>query len=347
MLPAYLLAFCRIALGLTFALSFVGKVRDVGQFTGTIRKFDLLPKGWAGPAAVLFLGGEAAVVVQLILGGRLLPLALALAGLLLLLFTLALLSALQRGVETSCNCFGATDKPLTYYHVWRNAGFIGFSLLGWWLAPQAVGSRAAENWPAYAWSSLTAAGTGDGLQIALAINAILTWFILLPTAFFMLLLAKRFRQLDRGTPKEHILKEAVSRRGQPAPPFEAQNMDGEIVTLDSFKGRDVAFLFLSPSCKPCVEKIAALNDYYRQGTANGMEMVIVNVDHHIAPETFVQQHAVELPVLWAPQISNPFAHNYDAYSVPSFCLVDAKQKIRAVGHRDSRYWQEQLALMWS
>jgi peroxiredoxin len=343
----YLLVFSRIALGLLFAYSFVAKARDVAQFAGSIGRFELLPQRWTKPSARLFLGSEAAVVVLLILGGRLLPLAFALAGLLLLLFTLALLSALRRGIKTSCYCFGATDKPLTYYDVGRNAGFIACSLLGWWSAPQVAGSPAAQNWLALAWQGLVTVGSGDGLVTLLTINALLTWFILLPTAFFMLLLAKRFRQLDQGDPKELLLQEAGSRRGQPAPPFEAQNIGGETVTLDSFKGTDVAFIFLSPSCKPCVEKIPALNDYYRRGAANGMEMVIVNVDHHIAPKAFAQQHGVQLPILWAPQISNPFAHDYDAYSVPSFCLVDANQKIRAAGRLDSHYWQEQLALMWS
>jgi hypothetical protein len=134
MLPAYLLAFCRIALGLTFALSFGGKVRDVGQFTGTIRKFDLLPGRWAGPAAVLFLGSEAAVIVLLTLGGRLLPLAFALAGLLLFVFTLALLSALRRGIETPCNCFGASAEPVSYLDIWRNTGLISLAALGFWTA---------------------------------------------------------------------------------------------------------------------------------------------------------------------------------------------------------------------
>ncbi|MFO7537379.1 MAG: redoxin domain-containing protein [Chloroflexota bacterium] len=163
--------------------------------------------------------------------------------------------------------------------------------------------------------------------------------------YFMLLLAKRFRELDRGSPKEHLLKAAVSRRGWP--PFTAQNINDETVILDNFKGTDVAFLFLSPSCKPCVKKIPVLNDYYHQGTANGMEMVIVNVDSHISLETFAQQHEVQLPILWAPQISNPFGHDYDAYSVSSLCLVDANQKIRVSGSLDSRDWQDQLALMWS
>jgi peroxiredoxin len=269
-----------------------------------------------------------------------------LATLLLVLFTLALLWALRRDIETSCNCFGASNKPLTYYDVGRNAGLIGCGLLGWWLAAQVPSAPAAQNWLVLAWEGLGAIREGDGLLTLLIINAILTWLVLLPTVFFMLLLAKRFRQLDGGSPKERMLQEASSRRGQPAPPFEAENLDGEIVTLDSFKGRDVAFLFLSPSCKPCVEKIPALNDYYRRGTANGMATVIVNVDHHISPETFARQHEVQLPILWAPQINNPFSHDYDAYSVPSFCLVDANQKIRAAGHLDTRYWQDQLALMW-
>ncbi|MFO7540248.1 MAG: redoxin domain-containing protein, partial [Chloroflexota bacterium] len=278
MILSYLLTFCRIVIGLAFAISFVAKARDVAQFAATIDRFDLLPPSWIRPVALLFLGGEAAVVVLIIAGGRLLFLAFGLATLLLFVFTLALLSALRRGIETSCNCFGASEKPLTYYDVGRNAGFIACSLLGWWLVPQVAGSPAAQNWLALAWQGVAAIGSGDGLVTLLTINALLTWLVLLPTAFFMLLLGKRFRQLDQGSPKEHILKEASSRRGQLAPPFEAQNIDGQTVTLDSFKGRDVAFLFLSPSCKPCVEKIPALNDYHRQGTANGMEMVMVNVD---------------------------------------------------------------------
>ena len=84
MLP-YLLTFCRLVIGLTFALSFVGKMRDVGQFAETIGRFELLPRWWTKTAALLFLGGEAAVVILLIAGGPLLALAFGLATLLLTL----------------------------------------------------------------------------------------------------------------------------------------------------------------------------------------------------------------------------------------------------------------------
>jgi hypothetical protein len=142
----YLLVFSRIALGLLFAYSFVAKARDVAQFAGTIGRFELLPRRWSKSAALLFLGGEAAVALLLIAGGRLLPLAFALAGLLLAIFSLALLSALRRGIETSCNCFGASKKPLTYFDVWRNVGFTACSLLGWWLATQTPLAAQYPGW---------------------------------------------------------------------------------------------------------------------------------------------------------------------------------------------------------
>lgn len=146
MVLSYLLAFCRSAIGLTFAIAYVAKAKDVARFAETIRNFDLLPRQLAGIAAVLFLSGEAIVVLLLILGGQFLSLGFALSGLLLTLFTLALLSALVRDIQTSCNCFGTSEKPITYYDVWRNAGFIAFSVLGWWLATQAPMTAKHQTW---------------------------------------------------------------------------------------------------------------------------------------------------------------------------------------------------------
>jgi hypothetical protein len=153
----YLLAFSRIALGLLFAYSFVTKARDMTPFAGTIGRFDLLPRRWSKTVALLFLGGEAAVVVLVIAGGRFLPLAFGLAGLLLSLFTVAVLLALRRNIVTSCNCFGATDKPLTYYDVGRNAGFIACSLLGWWSATQTLLAAQYPGWLELALLSFLAA----------------------------------------------------------------------------------------------------------------------------------------------------------------------------------------------
>jgi hypothetical protein len=60
MLWLYLPAFCRITIGLTFAYSFLMKVRDVNQFAKTIANFKLVPLRWERPLALLFLSSEAA-----------------------------------------------------------------------------------------------------------------------------------------------------------------------------------------------------------------------------------------------------------------------------------------------
>lgn len=145
MLP-YLLTFCRIVIGLVFAYAFLTKIRDVNAFNQTITRFKLLPAPWSRPMALLFLTGELAVVMLTFVGGQLLPLAFGLAFLQLAIFTMAQASVLARRIQTSCNCFGVNEKPVTYYDIWRNVGFIGCSLLGWRLAPQGMTVLQQPSW---------------------------------------------------------------------------------------------------------------------------------------------------------------------------------------------------------
>ncbi|HET8844895.1 MAG TPA: MauE/DoxX family redox-associated membrane protein [Ktedonobacteraceae bacterium] len=124
MIAWYLLVFCRITIGLVFVLSFGGKVRNISEFQETILRFHLLPRRLSKAAALLFLGSELAVVVGMIAGGSFLFPAFVLAFLLLLLFSCAMISVLMRGLSTSCNCFGTSQKPVTATDIWRNVGFL-------------------------------------------------------------------------------------------------------------------------------------------------------------------------------------------------------------------------------
>lgn len=126
----YFLAFCRIALGLVFLFSSVGKIRHVRTFVQTIQSFRLLPASLDTPAAVLFLGGEGIVVVCLGIGNSFLLPGFGLALLLLLIFSSALASVIARNIPTSCNCFGTSEKEITRTDLWRNAGLILCALGG-------------------------------------------------------------------------------------------------------------------------------------------------------------------------------------------------------------------------
>lgn len=183
------------------------------------------------------------------------------------------------------------------------------------------------------------------MNTVLLISAIATWIVLIFNILLLMGLIKRVNQLGGKPSKEFLLEEAKRHRGEIAPPFTAEMPNGETVTLDSFAGQDVAFLFLSPTCQPCVEKIPMLNSHYPQAKSEGIEMVVVNVDPHMTGAQFIHEYNIEIPVVTAPQISNPFASRYYATSTPSFCLVDAVGQIRASGMIDATHWQAQMALL--
>lgn len=120
----YLLAFCRVTIGLIFAISSITKARDIAQFQQAIVGFRLLSRRLSNSAAILFLCGECAVVLLIVIGGPFLLPGFVLAILLLLIFCAALASVLIRKMQTSCNCFGSSKKPVTFVDLWRNAGFL-------------------------------------------------------------------------------------------------------------------------------------------------------------------------------------------------------------------------------
>lgn len=127
----YLLAFCRVVIGIVFAVSSISKALNIAQFKQTIRTFRLLPGWLCNIAALLFLCSEFAVVVLTILGGSLLIFGFVLAVSLLLLFCFALVTVLVRRIRTSCNCFGPSTKQVSRLDIWRTIGFIFCALVGY------------------------------------------------------------------------------------------------------------------------------------------------------------------------------------------------------------------------
>lgn len=140
----HILFFCRVSTALIFASAFFGKATNIGAFEETVARFDLFPRRFARPAAWFLLGGELIVVILMLLGGVWVEWGLALGALLLLSFSLALASVLARNIQTSCNCFGASTKPVTSYDLWRNACFISCALGGY---TAALNSRNAPFHP--------------------------------------------------------------------------------------------------------------------------------------------------------------------------------------------------------
>ena len=126
----YVLAFCRVVIGVAFLVSSTSKVIDFPGFKEAVRAFRLLPTQLSSSAAFLFLCSEVAVVVLLVLGGSFLLPGFALAIGLLSLFSCALVTVVIRRIRTACHCFGPGSKEVSLVDVWRNLGFLACALVG-------------------------------------------------------------------------------------------------------------------------------------------------------------------------------------------------------------------------
>jgi hypothetical protein len=127
----YLLAFCKITLGLLFMISFFSKLRSFSQYVATVSDFRLLPRSFTRLAAVLVLISELLIVLFLF---KWQVIAFCLASILLVIFSAAFASVLVRNIQTTCNCFGTSQHPISQVDLLRNFGFLLCSCGGCWLA---------------------------------------------------------------------------------------------------------------------------------------------------------------------------------------------------------------------
>ena len=136
MLSQYVLLFCRWSIGLTFLASAIGKAQDLDAFRLALTDLRALPAGLARPAAVGTVLAEGLVVLAMAVGFAAMPVGFVLAAMLLAAFSVVLVAALRRDAGISCNCFGASKRPISWYDLGRNmalaaccvAGVVSYSI---------------------------------------------------------------------------------------------------------------------------------------------------------------------------------------------------------------------------
>lgn len=146
MANTFLLNFFRFTIGLVFAISLVGKLRDVPSFFQTITNFRFFPSTFSKPLAYLFLLGECGTIIAMVIGGPFLFWGFLAAAAMFLSFSIALLLVVKRKIETSCNCFGPDEKNVDIGHIVRSAGFMLCAISGLVLRRINTTVMPALNW---------------------------------------------------------------------------------------------------------------------------------------------------------------------------------------------------------
>lgn len=120
------------------------------------------------------------------------------------------------------------------------------------------------------------------------------------------------------------------RPGQVAPPFTATTITGQTVSRDNYLGRAVVFLFISPTCVPCLELIPSLNTLYAQAAKVGVELVLVSLSDMAQIQTLVESATIQLPVLVSSR-GGDFEHDYQIPGTPAFCMLDVDGHVQVAG----------------
>jgi hypothetical protein len=127
----YLVSLARWTLLLVFAGALFGKLRNRAAWAdfvvATERLLGVRRRGalWAVGGVLIEAGTVACLLVDTTARIGLLLALVALA-----VFSVVIVHALERGVDTSCNCFGSDGAPLSWRHVTRNATLVVLAGMG-------------------------------------------------------------------------------------------------------------------------------------------------------------------------------------------------------------------------
>jgi uncharacterized membrane protein YphA (DoxX/SURF4 family) len=129
---AIILAIIRIAIGGLFVYASLNKIWDPAAFAAAIYNYRLLPEVLLHFAAILLPWLEFITGVLLII--NVYPrTSSALIFLMLLMFTLAIISAMARGLDFSCGCFklDSDARNMSIWKVFENIGMLLMAAIAW------------------------------------------------------------------------------------------------------------------------------------------------------------------------------------------------------------------------
>jgi putative oxidoreductase len=117
----------RLYLGWVFILASAYKIAHPGSFALDIATYDILPLPLVNPMAIVLPWVEIAVGIMLVVGFRVRGASIAVTGM-MIVFIVALLLALAKGLNMSCGCFasqGAVENdPMSYLTVLRDVAWL-------------------------------------------------------------------------------------------------------------------------------------------------------------------------------------------------------------------------------
>ena len=109
--------------------------------------------------------------------------------------------------------------------------------------------------------------------------------------------------------------------GGRAPELMLRSIEGNYVSLASFRGKVVIVNFWATWCPDCKKKMPYLNGLYTEYKTKGFMVLGVAVESSVPRvKDFLREHPVDFPVLMDPD--GKASRAYEIFSIPTTFLID-------------------------
>lgn len=114
-----------------------------------------------------------------------------------------------------------------------------------------------------------------------------------------------YMQLRKTTDEEKQMMSSIpmsgsnsEKIGEKAPDFEMKDIDGNLISLETTKGKVVVLNFWFTACKPCISEIPELNEVYEK-YINDTNIVFASItfDKEEQVVAFLKKHPIKYPVV--------------------------------------------------
>lgn len=160
-------------------------------------------------------------------------------------------------------------------------------------------------------------------------QSILLIFLIIFGGGIIVLLQTKDTSFDlSGTPR--------IKKGMPAPAFTLAGLDGNMVSLDDYKGKVVLLNIWATWCPPCVEEMPSMEKLYQELEDEEFEILAVSIDASgskiVTP--FMKKHNLSFPALTDTQ--GTLKNLYQTTGVPESFIIDKGGIIseKIIGPRD-------------
>jgi peroxiredoxin len=135
---------------------------------------------------------------------------------------------------------------------------------------------------------------------------------------------------DSPTVRDKAAKEMnrLDKVGRPAPAFEAHDLTGKAVSIESLRGKYVLIDFWATWCAPCIAELPRLQEVYRRHHSSGFEIVSVSLDEtRAAVVDFVKVRKLPWPQLHNSTSGADLVEAFGVGSIPAAYLIDPEGTI--------------------